>query len=63
MVDAAAWLVNRILCRDIGYRQSVITLPRQLTVGLCFREAASAVVRLCVRSLCAFQPTRSTDPS
>jgi ribosomal protein S27E len=62
MSDTAAWLVDRVLQPTIGYRQFVLTFPAPLAVGLCFREeAASAVIRLCMRVLFEYQRARSGD--
>jgi hypothetical protein len=62
MSDTAACLVDRVLRRDVGYRQMVLTFPASLAVGLCFREkAASAVIRLGMRVLFEYQRARSAD--
>ena len=51
--DTACWLVDRVLRPEIRWRQVVITFPRELAIGLCFRTSlADAVVRLCIRVLC-----------
>jgi hypothetical protein len=34
MAERAAWLVDRVLRNDIGWRQIVVTLPAPLAVGL-----------------------------
>ena len=60
MSDTAAWLVDRVLRPDIGWRQYVVTFPAPLAVGLCFREKlASAVVRVCMRVLSEHQRARA----
>ena len=60
MAETAAWLVDRILRRDVGWRQWVFTFPAPLAVGLCFRaDLAAAVTRVCVRVLADLQRARA----
>lgn len=59
--DTACWLVDRVLRPEIRWRQVVITFPRALAVGLCFRASlADAVVRLCMRILFEHQRARAS---
>ena len=69
MNEGAAWMVDRLLRKNVAYRQYVVTFPSPLAVGLCFREKLqNAVVRLCVRVLFEHQraraePTASSTPT
>ena len=63
MADRAAWLVDRVLRNDIGWRQVVVTFPPELAVGLCFAsDSASRVTRVCARSLSEWQRARAACP-
>jgi hypothetical protein len=64
MAERAAWLVDRVLRNDIGWRQIVVTLPAPLAVGLGFHaDLASRITRLCARAISEFQRQRApADP-
>ena len=58
--DTACWPVDRVLRPEIRWRQVVITFPRELAIGLCFRASlADAGVRLCMRVLFEHQRARA----
>lgn len=60
MAERAAWLVDRVLRNDIGWRQVVVTFPPQLAVALCFRpRLAAKITRLCARAISEFQRERA----
>jgi len=65
MAERAAWLTDRVLPNHhVGWRQVVVTFPRELAIGLCFdADLASRITRLCVRAIAQLQRSRALpDP-
>ena len=62
MAERAAHLVDRVLRRELTWRQWVFTYPPELAVGLCFHaDLAAAVLRISMRVLFEWLRQRSDE--